>query len=283
MKRLHDPETAPYLFVAGVHNEASLGWSAAQAWLNMNPDHQVVASTRSDAGIEFINKQRELHRGRVDQVEADWSLPDANTIVRDQLHYTYGDERRFAGFVHAVAAADRTNFTQPAHALDPSVYVDAFRVSTVSLVQGVQAVQDLLVPNAGVVTFGFGRPGATVEGYGGAMSAAKAGLSQLTVELAASLGQAEPSARTAEIVTGYIPTYSGRGVALAQKVRPGVVEDQFAETALLPDTDSSSQRIAAGQMAAAFMVEPMFSQTTGQTIHVDAGWSLRSANLFPTE
>ena len=272
---------APVLVVAGVRNEDSLGWAAASAWLDKDPNNEVYVTVHSQKAQDFLDTQREeLGVERVSWSETDWN--DAEQIARFQQNLTvaYGDERRIAGIVHSIARADVSNFSTPAHELDSSVYTDAFLTSALSLQRVVKAAKDNLRDGAGIVTFGFGEPGRFTPGYGGAMSVAKAALSQMVVELAASLGRADPSARTFEIVTGYIPTQSGKGVALAQRLRPRDVEARFAEAAVLGNANSDLQRHAAGQLAVSLIADEAYSQTTGQRIHTDAGWSLSSSKLL---
>ncbi len=268
------------LLIAGIRDEDSLGWSAAEAWLDADPKHQVVATVRSKKAGDFIRDKIIESDNRLDYIPVEWSDKDAYNVLGAELKNRYGSDRQFAGFVHAIAGVDSLNFKRPAHELDPGIYIDAFTVSAVSLLQGIRAAKDLLKPNAGIVTFGFGRSGTHIEGYGGAMSVAKQGLSQLAIELAFSLGRSDPSARTLEIVTGYIPTRSGRGVASAQRFRHEMVSSQFTETAPLVGTNYNLQRIAAGKLAVEFMINPIFEQTTGQKINVDGGWDLRGPDLF---
>lgn len=194
----------------------------------------------------------------------------------------YGDERPLAGVVHAIAGASRDSFSKPAHELDASDYGDAFDTSALSLLRAVQAVRPNLRARGGIVTFGFGEVGKVVAGYGGPMSTAKAALSQMVVELAASLGKADPPARTAEIVTGYVPTRSGRGVALGQpgRARPADVEARFAETAPLADSNGADQAEAAGLLAVRFIAGPEHRQTTGARLPVHAGFDIVGVNFF---
>ena len=276
-----DP-SSPVLLVAGVRNESSLGWSASQTWLDRHPNNEVLITVNSEIAQNFVNAKEEAD-GRISSVKIDWSDTDAGSSLWMILDELYAKERRIGGVVHSIARADKTNFFDPAHQLEAKVYTDAFNISTLSLHGLAKATRQNLRPGGGIVTFGFGEPGKFVRGYGGAMGVAKAGLTQMVIELAESLGQAEPNARTAEIVTGFIPTRSGKSVAFLQGGTPDAVVDLFAESASLTGTSPTLQSETAGRLAVAFIDDPMFSQSTGIRLHTDGGWSLGGRALFSGE
>jgi len=271
---------SPILVVAGVRNEVSLGWSAVETWLARDPNNQVLVTVRSDKGREFVEERSKELDGRIAIATIDWKDTDASNSLNKTLTGLMGKDRAVSGVVHAVAKADQSNFRRPAHELDPQVYNDALNVSTISLIRLIRGSRDHLRNNGGIVTFGFGEPRRVVEGYGGAMSVAKVALSQLVAELAVSLGRSDPPARTAEIVTGYIPTHAGRAVALLQRIKPSEVEEKAIQASPLKSTSSDSQRIAAGQIAVSFIADPMYGQSTGQRFSVDGGLNLIGPELF---
>lgn len=277
---------AKRLVVMGIRDKSSLGMSAAEAWLGADPENQVVATTFSPRSHDFVEQQSDVHGGRIDQVTVDWSDPQAYKFLREWIKTTYGTDRQFAGLVHSIARADADSFKLPAHEIDPQIYLDAFVVSALSLQQGVLAVREVLAPGAGIVTYGFGDSGKINEGYGGPMSVAKSALSHWSKVLADSLGDPNdgPSVRMLEIITGYIESRSGKGVALAQpdRARPADVSRQFNRSSPLRGSSGEQQRIKAGRIAVAFMnPNSDFSQTTGDTIHIDGGWSLRGQSMSP--
>lgn len=271
---------APVLVVAGIRDQKSLGWSAANAWLEEDPNHEVVATVRSPRAQTFIEAQNETTGGRISGVAIDWQDPQAEHMLSSVLQARYGDERRVAGIVHAIAGADPITFTTPAHQLEVDHHRNAENSSTYSLLRVVRAARNNLRPYGGIVTYGFGEPGHLTEGYGSPMSLAKVALSQLVVELAFSLGQDDPPARTLEIVTGFIATRSGRGVALFQHARPRDIEERFAATSPLKGANAERQRQIAGELAVRFINGREYEQTTGARIPVDGGWSLGRPALF---
>lgn len=268
---------APLLVIAGIRNKRSLGWEAVTHWLEADPEHSVLATVRSERSRDDVQKLADKTDGRVALVEVDWVKPKSPNVLRSALREILGEERGVAGVVHAVASANNINFKRPAHNLPAHVYKGAVDATAFSLVRLVQGAKEHMVDGAGVVTYGFGDPGRSMEGYGGALTVAKAALSQLVVELALSLGQETPRARTAEIVPGYIPTLSARGAIGLGGGDSADVEKYFTETAALAGTDASRQRDALGEMTVAFMTSPAFAQTTGTRLMVDGGWFTRGS------
>jgi enoyl-[acyl-carrier-protein] reductase (NADH) len=277
----------PLLLVAGTRDEMSLGWSAATAWLRKDAANRVLLTVRSIKAKTFAEAQRERHPGRIEVVTIDWADPASESQVSEHLARSLGGDRGLAGVVHAVAGADLSNFTSPAHVLSPTVYTNTFDVTAASLVRVVAASTAYLVPFGGIVTFGFGEFRVVSEEYGGALSTAKLALSQMVAVLGISLGQADPPARTLEIVTGFIPTYSGRGVAVGiakandRRVVAADLSRNFCDQAPLKETTAEGQRLAAGALAVSFISDPMFRHTTGERIHVDGGWATKAKSVLP--
>jgi enoyl-[acyl-carrier-protein] reductase (NADH) len=279
---------APLLVVAGGHDEASLGWAAAAAWLERSAAHQVILTVRSRQAYDFAEAKRRELAGRIGVVEMDWTDERAPARLASHLDGAVGPRRAVAGAVHAVARADAANFTSPAHALDPAVYVGAFDACTVSLFRLVAGCRAHLAPYGGVVTFGFGEFGSVSEEYGGALSVAKLALAQAVVVLATSLGRETPPARTLEIVTGFIPTYGARGVAAGisraqgRRVSAAEMARRFTDASPLAGTDADGQRAAAGELAVSFVSDAGLRHTTGERIHVDGGWTTTAKSTLPS-
>ncbi len=265
----------------------SLGWAAASAWLARDARNSVLLTVRSDKARAFADAQAAEFPGRIDVATIDWTDAEAEAEVAGRLERLLGGDRGLAGVVHAIAGADLASFTTPAHALPAAVYTSAFDVTVSSLVKTVSASAAHLAPLAGIVTFGFGEFRVVPEEYGGAMSTAKLALSQLVAVLGVSLGSADPPARTLEIVTSFIPSYSGRGVAAGiskangLRVRGTDISDVFGADAPLPNTTPESVLSAAGALAASFVGDPMFFHTTGERIHVDGGWATKGKSILP--
>ncbi len=271
------PSDASLLVVAGIHNKRSLGMEAVNGWLDADPEHTVLATVRGDDGYEFVEAESAKRDGRISLVRIDWVKSYAASTLNRKLNELAGDTRTVKGAVHSVAGADNSNFELPAHEIDPSVYDTAFQSTASSLVRLVQGARTHMVERAGVASYGFGVPGRSMEGYGGALTVAKAALSQLVVDLGVSLGQSSPRVRVAEIYPGYIPTTSARG-AIGLGPRDSIdVSRHFEEHAALTDTDAKKQREALRRMTVAFMLDPMFSETTGARLPVDGGWSVRGS------
>lgn len=306
-------EEAPLLVVAGVRDEMSLGYAAANRWLEDDPRNQVLMTVRSRKAEKFAAGLKEANEGRVDFVTIDYADPtpsiDASELtgpddpnadqfqsavqsLQSKLHEILGDERAVSGVVHSIAGADFSNFITPAHELSPQVYIDTYLVTAVSLLKVVQGVRGHLRDGAGIVTYGYEEPGGFTEDYGGALSTAKVALNQLVRVLAVSLGKETPSARTLEVIPGFVDTYAGTGVALGVVNNSGVrmkpsemargLEEYFRTSSALPNTSAEAQRQASGALAVEFIKGgPVFDQMTGETIRVNAGRSILKPRLVP--
>ena len=282
---------SPLLIVAGVHNETSLGWSAAEAWLDRDPNNHVLATVRSEDAQEFVEAEAERLGDQVSKVVIpDWMEPSASTDLRTTLEELVGEDRRVAGVVHAIASAPLKSLYTPAHELDSSGYRDAIGATAISLLNTVRGARQHLVDKGGVVTFGFSEYHRVNKDYGAALSTAKVALSHLVAELAYSLGQDEPSARTAEVVTGFVPTHAARGVALGiakarrdagYRVRPQDLLDFFTSSSAMKAANHEEQRRNSGLIAVDFIANPMWNQTSGQRFEVNAGWSLMGQSITP--
>jgi len=277
-----------WLIVAGGHNESSLGWAAAEAWLRRDSSHRLLLTARSAKALEFADAQRTANPGRINVVQIDWTSEDAAGLLGAELKSLIGSDRSVAGAVHAVAASDPANFADLAHTLSPQVYLDTFDATVVSLLRLVTGCVPYLSSNAGIVTFGFGEFRSISREYGPALSIAKLALAQATAVLGISLGEEDPPARTLEIVTGLIPTYAARGVAAgiskgrASRVSAQDMADQFIADAPLAGTSADGQRAAAGELAVSFISDAPFKYTTGERIHVDGGWTTTAKPVIPS-
>lgn len=282
---------APLLVVAGVRNEKSLGWSAAQAWLDRDPNNEVLVTARDGKSQDYVQSQKTETNGRVDLVAPiDWTEADAARSLYEHLTKVMGSDRRVAGAVHSIAWAPPENFTTPAHGLPTDVYRQAMDATALSYLELIRGTEANMAPNAGVVTYGFGEHEQVFTEYGPALSTAKDALAHLVKETAVSLGRKEPAARTAEIVTWFIPTYAGRGVLAGigqqrgRRVKPQQVEEHTAANmAALTTASPDEQWRNAGMIAADFIGNPMWSQTTGQRFEVNAGVPLIGPKIVPEE
>lgn len=287
----HAPDT---LLVAGVRDVNSLGWFTARNWLEEVPNSRIIATYRSKSARDFLANQSSLYSDRVTGIEVDWLGENPSEKLAEELDETqnfwltqYGHRLNIAGVAHCIARADITNFTMKATELEEKVFIDAFKVGALSLVGLVRASRTFMAPGTGIVTFGYGNPERTEPGYGPAMQIAKASLTKAVMILAEELGKSGedkfgkvPQARVAEIVTGYIPTRSGKGVAVLQKKKPKDMEKKSIENALLDGTSGALQAESAGRLAVLFMRDPAFTQTTGQRFFVDGGINARSPLSF---
>jgi len=284
---------SPYLVVAGIRDEKSLGWAAAKLWLDRDPEHKLVATVRSTKGQRFVEAQRQNFAGRIEEpLILDWTQDESSKDISEALGDMVGSGRLVSGVVHSVAGAPEENFQLPADEVDPEIYLQTIDTSAISLLRVIRGVRPNLTPGGGIVTFGYEEYGRVSEDYGGALSTAKVALSHLIKVQAVALGKAIPPARTLEIIPGFVDTYAGIGVALGIARKQGIrvkpsdlakqLEGYFAESASLPNTTAEDQRQASGALSVDFIIgDSPYDQITGQQIQVNAGRNIRHPSIIP--
>lgn len=285
---------APLLIVAGGHDETSLAWPAVEDWLARDPNHQVLHTVRTNEDWA-VRKVEELD-GRYGYVKInEWGQDNAISELRRTIVNQVGDKRAISGVVHAVAWAPAENFRPVSEGVDPVVRTKANEVTALSFERVIKAARENLRPRAGVVTFCYEEDGRFTPGYGLALSGAKILLNHLLRQAAVELGRSEVPARTLGIITGYVDSYAGRGVAayLAHQKREAgqrtnlrteavMMGEAFAKESALSYTTPDGQRQAAGKLAAEFVVGgPIWDQVTGEIIRVNAGHSIIKPNIMP--
>lgn len=146
--------SAPVLLVAGIRDKDSLGWAAASEWLARDPNNQVFATYRNPRARSFLEAQ-DNNEGRISCLPVEWTEPSQVEKLGETLVKNYGEERRLAGMVHAVAGTDQSSFSLPAHKIPASVYMQTLQVSALSFGEIIRVGVSHLRPNGGIVTLGL--------------------------------------------------------------------------------------------------------------------------------
>jgi enoyl-[acyl-carrier protein] reductase I len=176
---------------------------------------------------------------------------------------------RFHGLVHSIAMADYSEGPKPFHETDKAAFLQAVDVSCFSLIALCRAFEDLLDPDASVVTISISTTRMASENYG-YMAPIKAALDSSLAFLAKSFSR-NSRVRFNAVAPGLLKTSASAGI-------PGYVESYLYAEEVIPRKQAVRTEEAAH--AAAFLLSPRSSGINAQRIVVDAGMSI---NYFDRE
>jgi enoyl-[acyl-carrier protein] reductase I len=196
-------------------------------------------------------------------------LPGAEIYVCDVEHETeiarVRDEigRRHTaidGLLHSIAFADYDESPRPFHETSKTAFLRSIDVSCYSLIALSRAFQDLLTPDASVVTISISTTRMASESYG-FMAPVKAALDSSLVFLAKSFSRFS-RVRFNAVAPGLLKTSASAGI-------PGYVDAYlYAEQVTLRKEAVKTEEVA---NIAAFLLSPRSSGINAQRIVVDAG------------
>ncbi|HVW36246.1 MAG TPA: SDR family oxidoreductase [Pirellulales bacterium] len=205
-------------------------------------------------------------------------LGDAEVFVcdvehEDQIARLRGEigERHetFHGLVHSIAFADYEDGMRPFHETTKRAFLRSVDISCYSLIALSRAFQDLLDPDASVVTISISTTRMASENYG-FMAPVKAALDSSLAFLAKSFSQFS-RVRFNAVAPGLLKTSASAGI-------PGYVDSYlYAEQATLRRRAVQTEEVA---NTAAFLLSPRSSGINAQRIIVDAGMEV---NYFDRE
>lgn len=243
--------TGKKLLVFGVANRKSVAYHVGQ----------VLAK----AGAEVIYVVRSPERRQ--SVGA--LLPDAEVYICDVEHEEQiarvRDEisRRHAqidGLLHSIAFADYEGSPGPFHETSKQAFLRSVDVSCYSLIALSRAFQDVLTPDAAVVTISISTTRMASENYG-FMAPVKAALDSSLAFLAKSFSRFS-RVRFNAVAPGLLKTSASAGI-------PGYVDSYlYAEQVTLRRQAVQTAEVA---NVAAFLLSPRSSGINAQRIVVDAG------------
>lgn len=227
-----------------------------------------------EAGAEVVyvvrSPQRKQSVGKL--------LGDAEVYVCDveheeqiaRLRAEIGERHKtFHGLVHSIAFADYEDGMRPFHETTKRAFLRSADISCYSLMALAKAFQDLLDPDASVVTISISTTRMASENYG-FMAPVKAALDSSMVFLAKSFSQFS-RVRFNAVAPGLLKTSASAGI-------PGYVDSYlYAERATLRKQAVQTEEVA---NTAAFLLSPRSSGINAQRIVVDAGMEV---NYFDRE
>jgi enoyl-[acyl-carrier protein] reductase I len=186
-------------------------------------------------------------------------LRDELTSLRPRLH----------GIVHSIAFADYEGGAKPFHETTKREFLRAMDITCFSLVALSNALQDLLDPDASVVTISISTTRMASENYG-YLGPIKAALDSSLAFLAKSFSQFS-RVRFNAVAPGLLKTSASAGI-------PGYVDSYLYAEQVIPRKRAVQTEEAAH--VAAFLLSPRSSGINAQQIIVDAGMAI---NYFDRE
>jgi len=248
------------LLVLGVANRKSVAYH--------------VGRTLEEAGARVLYAVRDAEqRNRVLKLLEDREILVCD-VERPEEIARLGDEiaARFGplhGMVHSIAFADYAGGPKAFHETGKAEFLRAFDISCYSLLAVSNALQDVLDPDASVVTISISTTRMASESYG-YMAPIKAALDSSLAFLAKSFS-AFSRVRFNAVAAGMLKTSASAGI-------PGYVDAYlFAEQVIPRHRAVQTQEVA---NAAAFLLSPRSSGINAQSLVVDAGMSI---NYFDKE
>lgn len=243
------------VLVCGVANKKSVAWHIARAL--------------EEAGCTVVYAVRSTERGEQvsRMVGADRHVLVCDVEHQEQIDQLAAETRglcgQIDGLVHSIAFADYQEGMKPFHETPRRAMLRAFDISCFSLIALAHAFQDILKPDASVVTVSISTTTMASENYG-YMAPIKAALDSSLAFLAKSFSQFS-RVRFNAVAPGLLKTSASAGI-------PGYVDSYlYAEQATLRRQALQTPEVAA---AAAFLLSPRSSGINAQRIVLDAGMSV---------
>jgi enoyl-[acyl-carrier protein] reductase I len=242
--------------IVGVANQNSIAWACAQAL--------------AGAGMELaFTFQGEVMRERVTRTVAELGqVPVYDLDVRsdEQIDSVFAEIRQSWGrldfLLHSVAFAPKPAMSNPFVQTTREDFLTAHDISAYSLVALSRAVAPLMADGGSIATMSYYGSQKAVPGYN-VMGVAKAALEASVRYLAVDLGPQK--IRVNAVSAGAINTLAARGVAHFRDLLKVT-----GERAALGRTVEASE---VGN-ATLFLASDLSSGITGETLYVDAGFSI---------
>jgi enoyl-[acyl-carrier protein] reductase I len=239
--------------VMGLANKKSVAWHVGG----------VLAASGAEVVFSVRNEER---RWQVQSLVGQSAVLVCDVEFEDQISRLAAELSRqydkLDGIVHSIAFADYEETVKPFHETPKSSFLRAFDISCYSLVAVSNALKNLLVKDASVVTISISTTRMASENYG-FMAPVKAALDSSLVFLAKSFSRFS-QIRFNAVSPGLLKTSASAGI-------PGYVDSYlYAEQATLRKQAVRTDEVA---NVAAFLLSPRSSGINAQQIIVDAGMS----------
>ena len=240
--------------VMGVANKKSVAYRVAKQIEELGG--KVIYSVRSEQRRESLAK---LLRDR-EVIVCDVEQSDQIAALAETLKER---EIQLSGFVHSVAFADYPEGIQPFHQTTREQFLRSFDISCFSLTQVSNAIKDSLTQDSSVVTIGISTTRMASESYG-FMAPIKAALESSLAFLTKSFSHFS-NVRFNSVSAGLLKTSASAGI-------PGYVDAYLYAEKVIPRGKALETDEVAN--TAIFLLSPISSGITAQSLVVDAGMSI---------
>lgn len=240
--------------VMGVANKKSVAYRVAKQIEELGG--KVIYSVRSEQRRESLAK---LLRDR-EVIVCDVEQSDQIAALAETLKER---EIQLSGFVHSVAFADYPEGIQPFHQTTREQFLRSFDISCFSLTRVSNAIKDSLTQDASVVTIGISTTRMASESYG-FMAPIKAALESSLAFLTKSFSHFS-NVRFNSVSAGLLKTSASAGI-------PGYVDAYLYAEKVIPRGKALETDEVAN--TAIFLLSPISSGITAQSLVVDAGMSI---------
>ncbi len=244
----------------GVTNKRSLGWS--------------IAEKLRDAGAEMaFSYQGERLKGEVEKLTADMTarLYEVDVTQADALAAMFADLKEAWGsidyLVHAIAFAPREAMEGRYIDTTRADWLTALEISAFSLVSVAKAAEPLFAEDGSMVTLTYYASEKVVPKYN-VMGVAKSALESSVRYLAYDLGK--KGVRVNAVSAGPVKTIAARSI-------PGFMK-MYKRAASIAPLGRGVDQSEVGNLGL-FLLSPMASGITGETIFVDAGYHAMGMDL----
>lgn len=241
--------------ITGVANKKSVAYFTARELLEQGADLIfTVQNEEIRAKVEKLFPEKKIYLLDVESEEAIFQF---GQLLKNENQYLHG-------FLHSIAFANYSEGMKPFHETKLKDYLQASTISCFSLISIANALEDVLHPEASVVTVSISNTRATNYGY---MGPIKASLDSAVAFLAKSFSE-KSKVRFNALCSGPLKTSASSGI-------PGYVDNYlFAEQLTLRHQALETQEVA---NTAVFLLSPASSGINASALVVDAGMS---ANYF---
>jgi len=242
------------IVLLGVANKRSVAWNVAEVL------------READANIVYVFKNQELIDKNRRLIGADAPAVVCDVEREEDIAALPAAVAQFCphidGIVHSIAFANFSEGLKPFHATCKRDFLQAVDISCFSLMNVVNALKDMLTPEASIVTMSISTTKMASESYG-YMGPIKAALDSSVVFLAKSLCQnVSPMIRVNAVGSGPLKTSSSAGI-------PGYVDSYLFTEQVIPRHKALETKEAADVVV--FLLSRRSSGINAQTVIVDAG------------
>ncbi|MCO4781026.1 MAG: enoyl-ACP reductase [Candidatus Cloacimonetes bacterium] len=241
--------------IFGIANEKSIAWACAQS----------LKEQGASFGVTYLGDNMEKRvRPLGEQIGADFIVPcdltnDQETkACFDKAQEVYG---KIDFVVHSVAWADKKALAGGISQVSIEDFTSALQISSWSLLNMCKYAQEILNDDGSIVTMSYIGSQRAIPNYG-LMGIAKATLESEVRYLASEFG--ERGIRVNTLSAGPLRTLASAGIKGFKGFQSDVGELQSIKRTL------TTQEVG---NTCAFLLSPMSSGITGQTIYVDLGFS----------